>query len=95
VISGAVIAGAVFGLEKTISNPQFNKYFPLAIALGVIALAQEPEGTVALARRETLRVLSVLRPLPRRSSGRGGEIPSGAEVAVAAGGPSMGSSSGL
>jgi ABC-type branched-subunit amino acid transport system permease subunit len=95
VISGAVIAGAVFGLEKMISNPQFNEYFPLAIALGVIALAQEPEGTVALARRETLRVLSVLRPLPRRSRGRGSPIPSGAEVAVAAGGPSGGSGHGL
>ncbi|MGH9096214.1 MAG: ABC transporter permease subunit [Acidimicrobiales bacterium] len=95
VISGAVIAGAVFGLEKMISNPQFNEYFPLAIALGVIALAQEPEGTVALARRETLRVLSVLRPLPRRSRGREPGIPSGAEVAVAAGGPSVGSRHGL
>ena len=97
VISGAVIAGAVFGAEKMISNPRINQYLPLLIALGVIALAQEPEGTVALARRETRRVLSVLRPLPRRSSGRGSELPSGAEVAVAvaAGGPSIGSGHGL
>lgn len=96
VISGAVIAGAVFGVEKMISNPQFNEYFPLAIALGVIALAQEPEGTVALARRETRRVLSVLRPLPRRSHRRGREIPAvpNPGVAVAAGG-SMGANRGL
>ena len=71
VISGAVIAGAVFGVEKMISNPQINQYLPLAIALGVIALAQEPEGTVALARRETLRVLSVLRPCPGEVVGEG------------------------
>jgi hypothetical protein len=96
VISGAVIAGAVFGVEKMIHNPQVNQYLPLAIALGVIGLAQEPEGTVALARRETLRVLSVLRPLPRRSSDRRGGVPAvtGPDVAVAAGGP-VGSSRGL
>jgi branched-chain amino acid transport system permease protein len=94
VISGAVIAGAVFGVEKMISNPQFNEYFPLAIALGVIALAQEPEGTVALARRETRRVLPVLRPLPRRSR-RGGEIPAVANPGVAVAGGSMGSPRGL
>ncbi|HEX4163308.1 MAG TPA: hypothetical protein VHZ05_12465, partial [Acidimicrobiales bacterium] len=34
---------------------------------GVIGLAQEPEGTVALARRQTRYVLGVLRPLPRRA----------------------------
>jgi branched-chain amino acid transport system permease protein len=93
VMSGAIIAGAVFGVEKMISNPQINQYLPLAIAFGVISLAQEPEGTVALARRETRRVLSVLRPLPRRIPGGRKEIPSapGPEVAVAAGGPSVGS----
>lgn len=96
VIAGAVIAGAVFGVETGIHNAQVNQYLPLAIALGVIALAREPEGSVALARRETLRVLSVLRPLPRRSPARGGEVlivPS-PEVAVAAGGP-VGSHRGL
>ena len=40
------------------------KVIPLLVAIGVIGLAQEPEGTVALARRQTRYVLDVLRPLP-------------------------------
>jgi hypothetical protein len=36
----------------------------LAIAIGVIGLAQESEGTLALARRQTLFTLGVLKPLP-------------------------------
>jgi hypothetical protein len=42
-----------------------KELIPLLVALGVIGLAQEPEGTVALARRQTRYVLGVLRPLPR------------------------------
>jgi len=95
-ISGALIAGAVYGVEQLPIPASVNQYFPLAIALGVIALAQEPEGTVALARREARRVMTVLRPLPRRSVGGGHQIPmtSGPDVAVAAGSSPMGSGHG-
>jgi branched-chain amino acid transport system permease protein len=65
VISGALIAGGTYAVQLIIPG-SVEKYVPLLIALGVIALAQEPEGTIALSRRETARVLAVLRPLPRR-----------------------------
>jgi branched-chain amino acid transport system permease protein len=68
-IAGAVIAGAVFVLPQLPGIPtKVVQVIPLAVAVGVIGLAQEPEGTVALARRQTRYVLDVLRPLPRRQS---------------------------
>jgi hypothetical protein len=50
----------------------------------VIGLAQEPEGTVALARRQTRHVLGVLRPLPHRPASpvRSGAAPAGAPKVV-------------
>ncbi len=66
VLSGAVIAGAVYAIPKIPGIPvNVEKVIPLAIAIGVIGLAQEPEGTIALAKRQTRHVLHVLRPLPR------------------------------
>ena len=41
----------------------------------MIGLAQEPEGTVALARRQTRYVLGVLRPLPRAPGAGAGAVP--------------------
>ena len=73
VISGAVIAGAVYAVQVVHLLPIPNsviRYLPLAIAAGVIGLATNPEGTVALGAAEARRVLSVLRPLPRRSAPR-------------------------
>ena len=70
VISGAVIAGAVYAVQVVHLLPIPNsviRYLPLAITAGVIGLATNPEGTVALGAAEARRVLSVLRPLPRRT----------------------------
>ena len=67
-ISGAVIAGVVYVIPLLPQIPtKIKELIPLLVALGVIGLAQEPEGTVALARRQTRYVLGVLRPLPRRT----------------------------
>jgi branched-chain amino acid transport system permease protein len=72
VLSGALIAGAVYGFENNLPGipPNVLRILPLAVAIGVIGLAQEPEGAVALARRQTRHVLAVLKPLPsnRRSA---------------------------
>ena len=70
VISGAVIAGAVYAVQVVHLFPIPNtviRYIPLAVAAGVIGLATNPDGTVALTSAEARRVLAVLRPLPRRS----------------------------
>ena len=65
-ITGAVIAGVVYVIPRLPGIPtRVVQLIPLLIAVGVIGLAQEPEGTVALARRQTRYVLGVLRPLPR------------------------------
>ncbi|MHB1710585.1 MAG: ABC transporter permease subunit, partial [Acidimicrobiales bacterium] len=71
VISGALIAGAVYGIQQLPIPASVGGIIPLAIAAGVVALAQEPEGTVALTRSQIRRVLSVLRPLPRPTVGVG------------------------
>lgn len=66
VLSGAVLAGAVFMVPAFFPNPTVQNYIQLTVALGVIGLGQNPEGTVALAVQEAKRTLSVLRPRPRR-----------------------------
>ena len=66
VLNGAIIAGAVYALPQIPGIPvNIERVIPLAIAVGVIGLAQEPEGSFALAKRQTRHVLNVLRPLPR------------------------------
>jgi ABC-type branched-subunit amino acid transport system permease subunit len=88
-ISGALIAGGTYAVQLIIPG-SVEKYIPLLIALGVIALAQEPEGSIALSRRETRRVLTVLRPLPRwrpspAAPSTNGHAPARVPVGVGAG----------
>ncbi len=81
VIAGAVIAGAVWAIPQIPGIPtEVTKWLPLTIALGVIGLAQEPEGTIALAQRQTRHVLSVLRPLPPRAPSPSLPLPPSAPV---------------
>ena len=67
VLSGALIAGAVYAVQLLPGIPaNVLRIIPLGIALGVIGLAQEPEGTATMVRRQTRHVLSVMRPLSPR-----------------------------
>ncbi len=66
VISGALIAGGVYAVQLLPIPPKVAQIIPLGIAVGVIGLAQEIDGTVALTRRQIRYLLAVLRPLPRR-----------------------------
>jgi ABC-type branched-subunit amino acid transport system permease subunit len=83
-ISGAVIAGIVYVIPFLPGIPvRIVQIIPVAVAIGVIGLAQEPEGTIALARRQTRYVLGVLRPLPRPTTAAPSSAatsPSGARV---------------
>ncbi len=63
-VSGAVLAGAAYGVQLLPIPAGVARFIPLGIALGVLSLIQEPEGTLAQVRRETRRCLSVLRRLP-------------------------------
>ena len=72
VLNGAIIAGAVYALPQVPGIPvNIERVIPLAIAIGVIGLAQEPEGSVALAKRQTLHVMNLLRPLPSSGGAKG------------------------
>jgi branched-chain amino acid transport system permease protein len=69
VLSGAVIAGAAYAVQLIPGIPaKVVEIIPLAIAVGVIGLAQEAEGTIALSIRQTRFVMAILRPLPRTTS---------------------------
>jgi ABC-type branched-subunit amino acid transport system permease subunit len=83
VISGAVIAGAVTAVQALPIPNEVEKIIPLTIALGVIGLAQEPEGTARMTVRQTLHVLTVLRPLPKRRSGSPTPVPTPVPVPMA------------
>jgi hypothetical protein len=88
VISGAIIAGGVVAVQALPGIPVgVNQFLTLSIALGVIGLAQEPEGTVRMTSRQITHVLAVLKPLPQRhravvvgSRGVAPRVPSPAEV---------------
>jgi len=67
-ITGAVIAGALVGIEHLTAAtvPNLVQYISLSVALGVVGLARTPEGTVAISLAEARRCLTVLKPRPRR-----------------------------
>jgi branched-chain amino acid transport system permease protein len=67
VLSGAVVAGVVSMIPVFFgSNPNVGHYISLGVALGVIGLARNPEGTVSMSVQEAKRTLSVMRPRARR-----------------------------
>lgn len=65
-LTGAVLAGAVAMVPLFFPNPTVNTYEQFAVALGVIGLGSNPEGTLALTVQEAKRTLSVMAPRPRR-----------------------------
>ncbi|MHB8680629.1 MAG: ABC transporter permease [Acidimicrobiales bacterium] len=67
-LTGAVIAASVYMVQLNLFPiPQgLHNYIQLGIALGVIGLGRNPEGTVAMSRAETNRTFSILKPRPRR-----------------------------
>ena len=65
-VSGAVIAGLLQLVHLWPGMPAtVNKYFPLTIAITVVAIGKEPEGTLAVAIRQAQACLAVLYRLPR------------------------------
>ncbi|MHB8439370.1 MAG: branched-chain amino acid ABC transporter permease [Acidimicrobiales bacterium] len=72
VITGAVLAGIVYTIQTVHLFPipaGVETYIPLGVALGVIGLSRNPEGTVALSMMEAQRTMAVLRPRPRLAPG--------------------------
>jgi branched-chain amino acid transport system permease protein len=67
-LSGAMIAAFVYMVQLNLFPipTSLHNYIQLGIAVGVIGLGRNPEGTVAIARAETRRTLAVLHPRARR-----------------------------
>lgn len=69
-VSGALVAGAIFAVQLLPIPAGIGRALPLAVALAVILLAREPEGIVAVVRAGLSGLLPTSRP-PARSSSDG------------------------
>lgn len=68
-LTGALIAGAVYTVATLHLLPipaSWEPYIQLGVAIGVVGLGRNPEGTVAISVAETKRTTSILRPRPAR-----------------------------
>ena len=65
-LTAAVLAGLVATEQLFFPNPTITTAVNFGVALGVIGLGRNPEGTIAIAFQEARRTLSVMRPRPRR-----------------------------
>ncbi|HLX88120.1 MAG TPA: branched-chain amino acid ABC transporter permease, partial [Acidimicrobiales bacterium] len=93
-LSGALIAGAVYTVATVHLLPipgWVEPYIQLGVAVGVVGLGRNPEGTVAISVAEAKRTTSVLRPRPRRplpfDSILATALPGQSRSAVSAGSP--------
>ncbi len=64
-VSGALIAGGLYAVQLLAIPASIERYIPLTIALGVVNMAQNPEGTVAVVRQQVREIMSVLKPMER------------------------------
>jgi branched-chain amino acid transport system permease protein len=64
-VAGALIAGMTYTVELLPIGANIERYIPLLVAVGVVLLAQYPDGPIQVAN-DRLRVFSALfRPRPR------------------------------
>ena len=75
-VGGALIAGATYTLKLLPLAASVSRYIPLAVALGVIALAQHPEGPLSVIAEQARKYSALFRPLPRPapSSSAGADV---------------------
>jgi branched-chain amino acid transport system permease protein len=64
-VAGALLAGAVFAVQLLIHQPTIEQYIPLGIAVGVIGIANNPEGPIVLTQKIVKKLLALFQPLPR------------------------------
>ena len=64
-VAGALVAGAVFAAQLFIHQPSIEQYIPLGVAVGVIGIANNPEGPIVLTQKIVLKLLALFQPLPR------------------------------
>jgi branched-chain amino acid transport system permease protein len=64
-VAGALMAGAVFGAQLFPIPTTVEQYIPLGVAIGVIGIANNPEGPIVLTQRIVRKFLALFQPLPR------------------------------
>ncbi|MGI8492342.1 MAG: ABC transporter permease [Acidimicrobiales bacterium] len=64
-VAGALVAGGLFLVQLLPLPTVVDKYLPLTIAISVIGVANEPEGTIRIAIRQARYCLAVLYKRPR------------------------------
>ena len=64
-VGGALVAGTVFGVQLFPIPASVEQYIPLGVALGVIGVANNPEGPIAMTVRIVTYLSAVLRRAPR------------------------------
>ncbi|HVA73643.1 MAG TPA: ABC transporter permease [Acidimicrobiales bacterium] len=64
-VGGALVAGAVFGVQLFPIPATVEQYIPLGVALGVIGVANNPEGPIAMTVRIVKYLSAVLQRAPR------------------------------
>ncbi|HEX6392533.1 MAG TPA: ABC transporter permease [Acidimicrobiales bacterium] len=64
-VAGALMAGAVFGAQLFPIPASVEQYIPLGVAVGVIGIANNPEGPIALTVKIVQKLLALFQPLPR------------------------------
>lgn len=64
-VAGALVAGVVFGAQLFPIPTTVEQYIPLGVAAGVIGIANNPEGPIALTVKIVRKLLAVFQPLPR------------------------------
>lgn len=64
-VGGALVAGAVFTSQLLIHTPSIGQYIPLGVAIGVIGVANNPEGPIALTVRIVKYLSAVVQRAPR------------------------------
>jgi branched-chain amino acid transport system permease protein len=67
-IGGALLAGAVYTIELLPIPSTANQYISLGVAAGVIAIANNPDGPLAVAGKFGGYLAALFRPLPARDA---------------------------
>ncbi|HEX4864157.1 MAG TPA: ABC transporter permease [Acidimicrobiales bacterium] len=64
-VAGALMAGVVYGAQLFPIPTTVEQYIPLGVAVGVIGIANNPEGPIVLTVKIVRKFLAVFQPLPR------------------------------
>ncbi len=73
-VAGTVIAGAVYTFQLLPIGASIERWVPLGVAVGVVLLAQYPEGPIQVAGARIQRYSALFRPRPRPGAEERGPV---------------------